>query len=77
MKFFKNLPKFSGKLWENCRKFWEYGFVWVRGGAPDATENSRKINGKLQNFESFHEFLANFDLKKIISIKIKANLMEI
>ena len=35
-----------------------------------------KINGKLQNFESFHEILANFDLKKRILIKIKAILME-
>ena len=39
-------------------------------------ENSRKINGKRQNCETFHEILANFDLKKLILIKIKAVLME-
>ena len=47
---------------------------------PEASENikkiSRKINGKRQNFETFHEILANFDLKKLILIKIKANLRE-
>ena len=31
---------------------------------------SRKINGNLQTFENFHEFLANFHLKKLILIKI-------
>ena len=35
---------------------------------------SRKINGNLQNFENFHGFLANFDLKKLILIKFKASL---
>ena len=37
---------------------------------------SRKINGNLQNSEDFHEFLANFDLKTLILIKIKASLTE-
>ena len=37
---------------------------------------SRKINGKLQNIETFHQFLQNFDLKKLILIEIKASLME-
>ena len=30
---------------------------------------SRKINRNLQNFENFHEFLANFDLIKANFIK--------
>ena len=56
--------------------------IWIsRGSAgPEASENikriSRKINGKLENFETFHESLENFDLKKLILIKIKAILME-
>ena len=46
--------------------------MWICRGSgaepPEATENilkkiSRKINGKRQNFETFHEILANFDLK--------------
>ena len=57
-------------------------FSGLGGGAepPEASENikksSRKINGKRQKFETFHEILANFDLKKRILIKIKAILME-
>ena len=56
---------------ENFRKFWKYGLVGGSGGgAPEAKENilkiSRKINGNLQNFD---EFLANFDMKKLILIK--------
>ena len=39
-------------------------------------KNSRKINGKRQNFETFHEILANFDLKKLILMEIKEILME-
>ena len=49
------------------------------GSAPETSENiknSRKINGNLQTFENFHEFLANFDLKKLILINIKASLMK-
>ena len=34
------------------------------------------MNGKRQNFETFHEILANFDLKKLILIKTKTVLME-
>ena len=37
---------------------------------------SRKINGKRQTFDTFHAILANFDVKKLILIKIKAILME-
>ena len=51
------------------RRFWKYGFVRCSGAEPpEANENiekiSRKINGNRQNFEDFHEFLANFDLKR-------------
>ena len=54
---------------------------WVRGAEPpEASENikkgSREINGKLQNYETFHEILANLHLKMLILIKIKAVLME-
>ena len=54
----------------------------VRGAEPpEASENmtkktSQKSNGKRQNLETFHEILANFDLKKLSLIKIKAVLME-
>ena len=53
----------------------------VRGAEPpESNENMKKlvekINGKRQNFETFHEILANFDLKKIIFITSKAILME-
>ena len=47
---------------------------------PEACENikkiSPKINGNQQNFENFHEFLENFDWKRLILIKIKATLLE-
>ena len=36
----------------------------------------QKISGKRQNFETVNEILANFDLKMLILIKIKAVLME-
>ena len=79
--FLKILSKFSQKFREKFRKFSKYGFVrGSGGGAPEASENikktSSKINGNQQNFENFHEFLANFDWKRLILIKIKANLME-
>ena len=56
-------------------------FLGDRGAEPpEDSENikkiTRKINGKLQNFETFHEILANFVLKTLILIKIKAILME-
>ena len=81
LKFFKILSKFSRKFRENFRIFWKYGFVGGSGGRSPPklakiSKSSRKINGKLQNFETFHEILANFDLKKRILIKIKAILME-
>ena len=71
MRFFVNVLKFSRKFRGNFRKFWKYGFVGGSGGgAPEASENikkrNRKINGKLQNFETYHEILANFHLKKRI-----------
>ena len=69
-----------GKFREKFRKFWKYGFVWGSGGvsahrklAKILKKISRKINGHLQNFENFYEFLANFDLKKLILTKIEAN----
>ena len=41
---------------------------------PEASENIKKISPKInvnqQNFENFHEFLANFDWKRLILIKI-------
>ena len=52
----------------------------VRGRSPPKLAKilkiCRKINGNLQNCEYFHELLANFDLKKLILIKIKASLMQ-
>ena len=55
-------------------------FSGVRGLEPvEASENikiSPKINGKLKIFETFPKILANFDLKYLILIKIKAILME-
>ena len=53
----------------------------VRGAEPpEASENIKKlvqkINGKLKIFETFPAILANFDLKRLILIKIKAILME-
>ena len=66
---------------EKFRKFWKYGFVGGSGGGPHRSQRkyqkiTRKINGKRQSFETFHEILANFDLKKLILIKIKASLMK-
>ena len=53
----------------------------VRGAEPpEASENIKKIrpkiNGNQQNFESFHECLANFDWKRLILIKINVSLLE-
>ena len=74
------LWKFSRKFREKFRKFWKSGFVGGSGAEPlEASENiknTRKIKGKLQSFETFHEILANFEYKKLILIKIKAILME-
>ena len=67
--FLKMLSTFSRKFRETFRKFWKYGLAKI-------LKSSRKINGKLQNIETFHEMLANFDLKKRTLIKIKAILME-
>ena len=39
-------------------------------------KSSRIINGNLQNFESFPEFLAKLDSRKLVLIEIKAGLME-
>ena len=60
----KILSKFSRKFRENFRKFWKYGLAKI-------LKSSRKINGKLQNFEKSHEFLANFDFKKLILIMVR------
>ena len=54
------------------------GVRWAE--PPEANKNikkiSPKINGNQQNFANFNEFLANFDRKRLILIKIKAILME-
>ena len=34
------------------------------------------MNGNSQNFEDFHEFLANFDLQTLMLIKINGSYME-
>ena len=57
------------------------GLSGVRGRSPQKLAKifkkiSPKINGNQQNFENFHEFLANFDWKRIILIKIRATLLE-
>ena len=76
------LSKFSQKFREQFSKFSKYGLVWGSGAEPpEASENikkiSPKINGNQHNFEIFHEFLANFDWKRLILIKIKAILLEV
>ena len=85
MRFFENFLKFYRNFRENSgkkfRKFWKYGFVVGWGRSPPKQAKilkkiSPKINGKLQNLETFHEILANFDLKKLILIKIKTILIE-
>ena len=78
LRFYRNFRENLGKNLENFGNMDLYG---VRGAEPPETseniiKSSRRINGKLQNFETFHEILANFDLKKLILIKIKAILME-
>ena len=47
-----------------------------REASENIKKNSRKFNGKRQNFETFNEILANFDLKRRILTKIKGILME-
>ena len=75
--FLKILSKFSQKFREKFRKFSKSGLVGDSGGGapPEASENikkiSPKINGNQQNFKNFHEFLANFDWKRLILIKLR------
>ena len=70
------------KFREKFRKILEIWICRVFGGAKPPKlakilkKISPKINGNLQNFENFHEFLANFDLKRLILLKIKATLLE-
>ena len=86
LRFFEDFLKFyryfRENLGKNLENFGNLDLYGVRAAEPpEASENiflkiSRKINGNLQNFENFHEFLANFDLKKRILMKIKTILME-
>ena len=68
---------------EKVRKFLKYGFIGGSGGGQGPRSSrkyykiSRKSSGKRQNFETFHEILANFDSKKLILIRSKAILMEL
>ena len=77
----KILSKFSQKFREKVRKFSKYGLVegWGRS-PPEASENIKKLVRKSMETNKMskilHEFLANFDWKRLILIKIKANLME-
>ena len=63
MRFFKILSKFSQNLGKNLENF---GNMHLYGGsAPEASEIilkklSRKINGNLQNFETFDELCEYF-----------------
>ena len=81
-RFFEKFNRnFRQNLGKNLENFGNMGLQGVRGAEPpEASDNIkksiRKITGNLQNFENFHEFLANFDLKKLILIKIEPNLME-
>ena len=74
-KSLKSLSKFSRKFEETFRYFQKFGFLGVRGGAPEASEIIKNLVEKSMEpcklLKNFHEFLANFDLKKLISIKIK------
>ena len=76
-KFFKILTKLSRKFREILESFGNMDLqgVWGGGGPLEPSENikklSEKINGNLQNFEDFQDFVANFDLQTLILIKIK------
>ena len=78
----KSLSKFSGIFRENFRKFWNYGFAGDSVAKPPETSEHRKKSSRKKSKENckflkpFVNLLANFDLKKIILIEIKANLME-
>ena len=74
LKFYRN---FRHTFWKNFDNF-EYMDLWGVLGAepPNIAKIGRKINGTLPNFEVFHESLANFDLNKLILIKIKATNLE-
>ena len=83
LKFFKKVYRNSreilGKNLKNFGNIDVYGFG--AGALHQARENIKKlvgkINGNRQDFQDFHEFLAHFDLKTLILIKIKGSLMEI
>ena len=71
LRFFENVEKFYPNFRENVGKnlenFGNMDLQGVRGGSPEASENIKKLVEK--SMETFHEFLANFDLKKLILIK--------
>ena len=57
--------------------------IWVSGGGappPQASENIKRLLERSMEtceiLKNFHEFLSNFDLKRQILIKLKANLLE-
>ena len=68
--FFENINEIFAKI--NGKKLEDFGNMdlsGVRGRSHPKLAKilkiSRKINGNLQNFDDFHEFLANFDLKAL------------
>ena len=62
LRFFENvvniLSKFSRKFREKFRKFWKYGFIWVRGAdPPEASENIfKKLGEKSMEAWKFWKF---------------------
>ena len=84
LRFFENLLKFYQNFRENLLKnlenFGNMDMYGVLAAEPSnrakILKNSLKINANLQNFENFPWILANFDLKKLILIKINTVLTE-
>ena len=69
------------KFREIFRKFSKYGLVGGSGAEPsEVAKILKKLvqksmeTGKIS--KNVHEFLTNFDLKRLILIKIKATLLE-
>ena len=71
LKLYRNFRENLGKMLENFGNMDLYGVP-----SENIKKNSSKNQWKPAIFDNFHEFLANFYLKKRILIKIKTSLME-
>ena len=76
LRLFENFIEIFAKIRKNLEKFLNIDLSGAPRTLAKILKISPKINGNQQYFENFHEFLANFDWKRLILIKIKASLLD-